>query len=295
MNNDYKKFCAQEFNRVYDSLYEKQLEKTRAKDPKLVAERYAQKEAIKESFKSSLNKYSPKIEAADLWHAIYVAYLKKKSGLSGKIDMDDAKEEIIEKVVSAAQSWKSASGHVFESFICESINPLFEKSGDQHRIKFILQKELNDYFKNNMIGNSPEHKNWLRKSLDSLDFDVYAITEYAGLYHVFGCIQTKTSIRERVSRDREPSQEAMDHEFWSIAIVLDGEFLSNPKYIDMVNGGQSYKLNGWHGMYTFSSHYANDRIYPIGEDFKILISHAIQAAGQFMSRGNLKNDWKAKI
>lgn len=295
MINDYKKFCAQDFNKIYDRLYEKQLKKTRAKNPKLVAERYAQKEAIKESFKNSLNKYSKEIEAADLWRAIYVAYLKKKSKLSGMINMDDAKEEIIEKVVSAAQSWKTASGHAFESVICDSINPIFEKTDEQYGIKFILQKELNDWFNKGLIGNNLKHKEWLRKCIKSSDFDVYAITEYAGKFHVFGCIQAKTSIRERVSRDREPSQEAMNLEFWSIAIVLDDEFLSNPKYIDMVNGGQSYKQNGWHGMYTFSSHNANDRIYPVGEGFKILISHAIQAADQFMSRGNLKNNWKAKI
>ena len=49
----------------------------------------------------------------------------------------------------------------------------------------------------------------------------------------YGCIQSKTSIRDKVTRDREPSLQAMRSFFWSVIIVLDGDFLRLPKFITL--------------------------------------------------------------
>ena len=54
--------------------------------------------------------------------------------------------------------------------------------------------------------------------------NLFAITTYEDKKFCFGCVQCKTSIRDRVTRDREPSIHAMESYFWSVVFVLDGEY-----------------------------------------------------------------------
>ncbi len=53
-------------------------------------------------------------------------------------------------------------------------------------------------------------------------------------------------IRDRVGRDRDFSIPVMEKHFWSVAVVLDGMYLSMPKFEHMVNGGgeTQYRENG---------------------------------------------------
>ena len=127
------------------------------------------------------------------------------------------------------------------------------------------------------------------------DFDLYAIQSIHGETHVFGCIQSKTSIRDRVGRDVTFSRNAMDGLFWSAAVTLDGAFLNMPEFIHMVNGGGSYSLNGWHGMYAMSGiQESNERIYKVDDSLNLFVDHAIAAARQFISdRRMLNHEWKA--
>ena len=112
---------------------------------------------------------------------------------------------------------------------------------------------------------------------------------------VFGCIQAKTSIRDRVGRDVGFSVPMMERNFWSAAVVLDGTYLAMPKFIQMVNGGGTtqYMENGWHGMYVMSRADDNDRIYK-DRTLDILISDAQQAAEKFTSaRQWFRRNWQA--
>ena len=126
------------------------------------------------------------------------------------------------------------------------------------------------------------------------DFDLYAIQRVHGDVHVFGCIQSKTSIRDRVGRDVTFSHNAMDGLFWSVAVTLDGNFLNMPEFIHMVNGGASYRTNGWHGMYAMSGIEGNNgRIFKVDDSMHLFIKHAISAAKQFISdRRQLNRSWK---
>lgn len=83
--------------------------------------------------------------------------------------------------------------------------------------------------------------------------------------------------------------------FWSTIIVLDGEYLRNPKFIAMVNGGTAeYENNGWHGMYVFSRQYQQDRIYSANLDFDNFKEHAIIAANYWLTQRQWFNEnWKA--
>ena len=282
-------FCQDKYNELYNSEYISQLGSKTSDNAKEQAERSAQKFAIKETLKQGIDRFMPSCESDEIWRAIYVAHLKRKAGIS---DLNVIDEEIITRVISAAQSWKKASGHAFEEFISESANPLLA----QHGIKFVLQRELSEMIRNNQIHNDETDMEWINQRIHTDVFDLYAITTWQNHNYVFGCIQSKTSIRDRVTRDREPSQQAMDASFWSIAVALDGTFLALPKFKEMVNGGgEDYVDNGWHGLYVLSEKYTVDRIYPIDKTLSLLIDHARQASESFM-RARLRFDkgWRPK-
>ena len=112
---------------------------------------------------------------------------------------------------------------------------------------------------------------------------------------MFGCVQAKTSIRDRVGRDREFSAKIMEKNFWSVAVVLDGTYLAMPKFEAMVNGGGTtqYAETGWHGMYSMSNAAENDRIYD-DKNLDLLIGDAKQAAEKFTSaRQRFTSSWQA--
>lgn len=84
--------------------------------------------------------------------------------------------------------------------------------------------------------------------------------------------------------------------FWSVIIVLDGDFLKLPKFISMVNGGSSeYEENGWHGMYVFSNQKSESRIYPTDLNLKNFKDHAIKAADYWLKQRQwFDKNWQAE-
>lgn len=156
-------------------------------------------------------------------------------------------------------------------------------------ICFVSSYELNLLLKSKELANSPTDIAWLEKQVKGSVFDAYVITETKVLDEdtgkvetkpiCFGCVQCKTSIRDRVSRDIVSSREAMEGKFWSIGFVLDGTMFSVPKYKNMVNGNaeSEFKRNGWHGMYVLSASESMDRLYGIDTDFNIVREHTIKA------------------
>ena len=147
----------------------------------------------------------------------------------------------------------------------------------------------------NLIFNESRDMKWLKEQLNSSNFDLYMLVKKDGKSMVFGCVQTKTSVRDRVTRDREPSIHAMAAFFWSTAFVLDGAFLKLPKFQFMVNGGSpSFPSNGWNGCYVFSEQYSLDRIYYIGENQKTFADHATRAATAWLAQRQwIDINWKA--
>jgi len=267
----YLNFCADRYNYHYD------VELQESGD-----ERKAQHEAIKNSTIEALEKYNT-IEPSEIWKTIYAIHVNRKSGISNK--------EIIDAVISSDNSWKKSSGHAFE----EMVKILGSAALAENNIQIILQKDLSLLIKNKALANEVRDISWLKEQIVQSTFDLYATVNKNDDCYVFGCIQSKTSIRDRVSRDREPSMQAMSAFFWSIAIVLDGEFLKNEKFKNMVNGGtQSYPTNGWHGLYVFSDKYSNGRIYPTNIKMDNLVDHAIKASQYWLTQRQWFNSqWKA--
>ena len=283
----YQEFCQHKYNEIFTNKYRRLLRGRTSQAAQVSAERDAQKLAMKETFKQALAEFSPQYEAAVLWRAIYVAHLKRKAGIT---DLNTVDEEIIARVISAAQSWKKASGHAFEAFIGEIANPALRR----HGIQFLLQRELSEMIHAGNIHNDETDMLWISQRIHTDVFDLYAISTWQEHNYVFGCIQSKTSIRDRVTRDREPSRQAMDASFWSVAVALDGAFLALPKFREMVNGGgEDYQENGWHGLYVMSEQYTVDRIYPVDKTLSLLVNHAKQASESFVrARLRFDSSWR---
>lgn len=243
----------------------------------------SQKEAIKIATIEGIKRF-PDVEAALIWRAVYETHVHRKSGIN------DA--DTISKVISAVQSWKKSSGHAFEEMIKILGTAALHDSG----IDILLQRDINTLIKAQELSNEPRDISWLKEQIKASIFDLYAVVHTPdGKQFCYGCIQSKTSVRDRVTRDREPSMQAMQSFFWSTIIVLDGDFLKLPKFISMVNGGTAEHVeNGWHGMYVFSEQYSQDRIYSIDLDFKNFKEHAIIAANYWLSQRQWFNgQWRA--
>lgn len=243
----------------------------------------AQKEAIKRATMEGIKQF-PDVEAALVWRTVYETHVHRKSGIN------DA--GTIAKVISADQSWKKSSGHAFEEMIKILGTAALHDSG----IDILLQRDLHTLIKAQELDNEPRDISWLKEQIKASVFDLYAVIRTPdGKKFCYGCIQSKTSVRDRVTRDREPSIQAMQSFFWSTIIVLDGDFLKLPKFISMVNGGTAEHVeNGWHGMYVFSKQYSQDRIYSIDLDFKNFREHAVIAANYWLTQRQWFNtQWRA--
>lgn len=282
MKEDFKAFAKS----VYDATFSAELSAATTGKRKFKsdeAERHAQKEAIKSSILQTMEKY-PVVEPSAIWRGIYEIHVHRKSGI------DDA--EVIDKVIKADQSWKKSSGHAFEEMVKLLANAALEGTG----IEIVLQRDLNTLIKAGEIANEPRDISWLKEQIAGSVFDLYATYRDGTNRFCFGCLQSKTSIRDRVTRDREPSITAMRSFFWSAVLVLDGDFLKLPKFKAMVCGGTAeYKENGWHGMYVFSDKFKGERIYPLHVDFATFAAHAVQAEKQWRTQRQWFNsEWKAE-
>ena len=218
-----------------------------------------------------------------LWASIYKAHLYRKSGVSDPT--------VVANVIAADQSWKSSSGHAFEYMTKELANLALNDTP----IRFLLQKDLNALIRDNKLSNEVRDISWLREQVNTDNYDLYAAAMIDDNIYCFGCIQCKTSIRDRVSRDRELSSTAMQAFFWSISLVIDGTQLRTPKYINMVNGGTTtFEKNGWHGMYDLSATVPGGRIYALDMNFEIIKNHALQAFNAWRTQRQwFTNEWIA--
>ena len=194
-------------------------------------------------------------------------------------------------VVELDDGWRQCDNETFEEMVKLLANAALEGSG----VEIVLQRDLNTLVKAGELANEPRDISWLKEQIAASVFDLYALVRDGDRLFCFGCIQSKTSIRDRVTRDREPSIIAMRSFFWSAAVVLDGDFLKLPKFKAMVDGGTAeYRENGWHGMYVFSEKYAGDRIYPLHVDFSTFAAHAVQAGKYWRAQRQWFNsDWRA--
>ena len=241
-------------------------------------EREAQKQAMKFAFEKSVTEFSQHCPSI-LWKAVHSAHVERKSGTELTIEQ-------INGVISAEQSWKKSSGHAFEEFLVSFYAP----SLAQYGVEICLQRDVSNMISHQQLSNRPRDFKLIEAWLAEGVFDLYVVASANDQKYIIGTMQAKTSIRDRVTRDREPAIQAIQGFFWATALVLDGEFLKMPKFQAMVNGGsKNFPHNGWHGMYVFSNLTVNDRIYRQSQ----FVSHCIQAKALWLSqRQEMDADWK---
>lgn len=291
-------YCKNKYNDVFTKIY-KELVNTAKKRSAIIPEKKldeyektAQLEAIKVSMVEGRKLYPNNIPL--LWSAIYKAHLYRKSGISTP--------EIVARAIQAEQSWRASSGHAFEAMVKE----LASLSLKETNIRYVLQKDLNTMLKANELANQPTDMAWLKNQVKGSVFDIYVVADVKVINEntseveekpiCFGCVQCKTSIRDRVSRDIVPSREAMASNFWSIGFVLDGAMFDVPKYKNMVNGKKDseFKRNGWHGMYVLSFNKNVDRIYGVDLNFDIIREHTVKAFRSWHNdRMGFVSEWRA--
>ena len=285
-NSDYLAFCKHTYTRTWNEAY---LIEGQKKNPQ-AAKLAAQRKAIDVTLVESLLHYASTVSEDEIWKSISLIHKLHVASLSDFDISESVQADVLERCLSAQQSWNKSSGHSFERYIAS----IDSASLQENEIQFILQADLTKMIKNGSLANTPDDI----KGLNSWgkDFDLYAIQSIHGDVHVFGCIQSKTSIRDRVGRDVTFSRNAMEGLFWSAAITLDGSFLNMDEFRHMVNGGGSYSMNGWHGMYAMAGISENNgRIYKVNDTLDLFVLHAVKAAKQFIAdRRMLTASWTAE-
>lgn len=267
MSKDYlsecKDYCESTYNLHYDDFLR---EKKKCAD----TERDARREAIIQTALDAREEY-PAISPSVIWRFVQKAHIKKYA----KIEIDP---ETVELIMSARQSWVKSSGHAFEEMVKKECNDAL----DETDIVVLLQRDLTNYLSQGKVQNYDLDIDWLKEECSHDVFDLFvAIQVDEEHIKVFGCIQAKTSIRDRVTRDREPSIRAMEKKFWSLIFIFDDGFLQMPKFISMVNGGsQEFPENGWHAAYNYGD-LSKGRIKSLKSGMDEFVNDAIKAENDF--------------
>lgn len=190
-NMDYTVFCRNTYNETWNQEY---LIECQGKSQQ-AARLAAQRKAIDKTLVESLLNYSDRISEDEIWKNIAMVHKLNVAELSDFNIPEDLQANVIERCLSAHQSWIKSSGHSFERYIAGIDSSELQRN----EIKFILQSDLTKMIREGSLTNTPDDI----KGLNSWgkDFDLYAIQSIHGDAHVFGCIQSKTSIRDRVGRD----------------------------------------------------------------------------------------------
>lgn len=290
MEEEIYQYCLGRYNDVYQTTKDAlEAEAVNNSRNHIISDNVAKKiettsqlEAIKNTMKEGRLLYPNNIPV--LWASIYKAHLFRKSSISDP--------SVVANVIAADQSWKASSGHAFEYMTKELANLALIDTP----IRFLLQKDLNTLIRDNELSNEVRDISWLREQVDTDNYDLFTVGTVENKTYCFGCVQCKTSIRDRVSRDRELSSTAMQAFFWSISLVIDGTQLRTPKYTNMVNGGTTtFVNNGWHGMYDLSATVPGGRIYALDMNFEILKNHALQAFNAWRTQRQwFTNEWMAQ-
>ena len=259
-----KEFCEKSYSASYAEFM---ISKTDTDHNRALARKFA----IGNTTLAAMKRFQ-EIHPEDIWRIVNKIHIKWYSDM-------ELEPEVVEKIISARQSWVKSSGHAFEEMVKAECNKALSSSN----IIVLLQRDLSSNLKKNKVSNLPKDIAWLKQECKRDVFDLYICRkENDGTYRVFGCLQAKTSVRDRVTRDREPSQRAMKKKFWSVIFVFDAEFLHRPKFIEMVNGGgDEFEDNGWHFAYSYDSSFNNGRIKYIGDNLSTFVEDALLAVEKF--------------
>lgn len=235
-----------------------------------------------------LVKNYPDIEPSLIWKNIEKAHVTNY--VSGSITLPttslDASKVIdyllngntLSAFNSAEQSWKRASGVAWEEFIKSNLI----LSTEDVEIKILTPVEMKSLLQGsplkNINGKSAnlaiptqdknlrlEYEKFLTKILDDKNFDLFLVyyVPFTKQWRLFGLIQCKTSIRDRIKINMKSSEEAMNKNLWSIVIAMDSDgFTRSGQY----NRGAK---ESWNGFYVLDNERNEDDSIFYGNLFNI--------------------------
>lgn len=266
--DDILKKCNEFCKESYLKYMEEYMEGRKRNDEEI---KHSRKYAIMQTLLAAMDKFDS-VSPTYIWKRVNIAHIYSYANI-------EIEPSTVDLILSARQSWVKSSGHAFEEMIKVDCNKHLQDTD----IRVLLQKDLTILIKEKKLTNFPQDIKWLEEECKHAVFDLFvAIEQDNGFYKVFGCVQAKTSVRDRVTRDREPSIRAMEKKFWSIIIILDAEFLHQPKFVAMVNGGnQEFEENGWHTAYTYEEGFNEDRIRYMGKDLNNFVADIKKAKEAF--------------
>lgn len=154
-------------------------------------------------------------------------------------------EQII-KAKKSDQKFINMSGNLYEYITEQENNDLLKES--KSNTKFYFPKELKNKIEKNKILNNEKDIEMLENWIKGKTFDLYLLRKENNGYTVFGVVQCKKSVRERIGRDREPSINAIKNGFFSILISSNDDSLGKEKtkMREMFFGeGKHFDKKGW--------------------------------------------------
>ncbi|WP_394219118.1 BsaWI family type II restriction enzyme [Halobacillus trueperi] len=230
----------------------------------------------------------PDLEPSQIWKNIEKAHITNY--ISGSITLPNSSLDasgIISYLLngdtlkvfnSAGQSWKRASGVAWEDFIKTN---LF-LSNEDVEIKILTPVEMNSLLQGETLKNNNgdprglaipnqdeksklEYERFLSKVLNDKNFDLFLVyyVPFTKQWRLFGLIQCKTSIRDRIKINMKSSEEAMSKNLWSIVIAMDSD--------SFTKSGQYNRAakESWNGFYVLDNEKAIDESIIYGNLFHI--------------------------
>ncbi|AIW42382.1 BsaWI family type II restriction enzyme [Paenibacillus polymyxa] len=272
------------------------------------------RECISKTMEFLVKQY-PYIQPYEIWKSIEKAHII--SFISGSISLPSVvlntsqlidfllNGETLQAFSSAGQSWKRASGVAWEDFI--SRNLLL--SNEDVEIKILTPVEMGLLLHGNALANNigdpitlafpsneeakKEYEDFLNKILNDKNFDLFLVyyVPFTKEWKLFGLIQCKTSIRDRIKINMKSSEEAMGRSLWSIVIAMDSDrFTRSGQY----NKGAK---ESWNGFYVLDNKEETDGSIYYGDLSTIqqtIRNHCSQVIkAQIMDTKSINADWKA--
>lgn len=254
----------QEATEEYKVVLDEKIKNLKGKvTPKKVATSRTQ--TIFQTFENLISRY-PYAQPGHVWRIVakaHVASYLEAQNIAGKAGSLGIDEEIITELLfndsiistfeSAQQSWKRSSGIAWENFFQDSFKP------GKDEVNVVSSSSMGKLLKGghiNRITGEPtplhvfdnQEKKYFLNLLASKDFDLFILyyNSHLDSWRLFGLIQCKTSIRDRVKINSQTSVNAMNNRLWSILLALDPDEFLKGQYYEMAK-------TDWHGVYLLDN------------------------------------------
>ena len=147
-NSDYFAFCKSTYTRTWNEAYLIECQGKNSQSAKLAAQR----KAIDTTLVESLLHYADIVSEDEIWKNIALVHKLNVANLSDFNISETEQANVLERCLSAHQSWIKSSGHSFERYIASIDNDELQNN----EIRFILQSDLTKMIKEGSLNNTSD-------------------------------------------------------------------------------------------------------------------------------------------